>query len=217
MPDSSGLRTDILTIDMQFHATVFRAALVRCVVSHRFTLATSFTGEFVRRKALTQQIEATLLARRSDKRLVISIRTFAVGMTDDLDAHHIGVAQFVHQRIELLCRRGQIGFVECEQDIAGIAQGDDFGLRRRFDVFSDRILRQRAATVIDRGVGRGIRATVAAVEHAIVVFIAILGVTDQSAGKIPSAAPPPAQPPLSMAPRPPPTKPPRRLQTGHVR
>ncbi|MNY51768.1 hypothetical protein D3C86_1873860 [compost metagenome] len=37
--------------------------------------------------------------------------------------------------------------------------------------------------MVDRGIGRGFRATVASVENAVAVFVAIQGIADQAAGQ----------------------------------
>ena len=78
-------------VDVQFHATVFRAAFIGFVIGHRLAFALAFAGEFVRRHALAQQVFGDTAGASLRECLVIGIRSDAVGMADHLDADHIGV------------------------------------------------------------------------------------------------------------------------------
>ncbi len=203
---------------MQLDPTVLRPPFVGLIVSHRLAFAFAFAGEFA---------EASPGSANTPRRcwptfrrpLVIGITADAVGVTHDPDAGDIGMAELAHQPIELassIC--GEVGFVEIEQYLAGVVEGDDLASRcfRLHGRGAGRVLRHRATVMLDGG-GRRIGTTVATVEHPVVVFIAILGVADQTTAQQSQCGAVNGQPLLSMAPNPPPTKPPIRLQIGQVR
>ncbi|MNP57543.1 hypothetical protein D3C76_1523830 [compost metagenome] len=104
-------------------------------------------------------------------------------MANDLDARHAGVIELrQHIMHSLLGGRREGGRVEREQHLALVVQGDHLGsgyrlLRRSA---GRRITHERTAHMIDLGVCRRIRAAVAAVEDAVAILVAILGIADQS-------------------------------------
>ncbi|MNH13560.1 hypothetical protein D3C79_731360 [compost metagenome] len=103
-------------------------------------------------------------------------------MANHLDPRYTQLAEPGQQALQpLLAAHRQVGRVECEHHLALIVEGDHLwlGLRCRL---AGRILRQRAAHVVDRRASRRVRATVTAIEDTILIFIPILGVTDQAAG-----------------------------------
>lgn len=80
--------------------------------------------------ALGQQILHDAAGPTFRQPLVIGITADTVGVTHDPDAGDIGMAELAHQPIELassFC--GEVGFVEIEQYLAGIVEGDDLASR----------------------------------------------------------------------------------------